>query len=398
MSIANENEIASAFGGEPNLKIVHKGVRSDNIKEVDRFDLLKNHSFLEQKSFSPEAGLWFRSLYQWLHQNPVYDKYFYRTWKYSVKQYHDYEIVFTNDNRLLKGGDVYIFDITSSDLMLKEFSQELKGAKSILHPYILDDIEDEDLRSRLRGFLTGFTGVQIMDSKKVCKDVILPKIKVNAPVPSEQLLLKYTAYCQKILGDEMDDDLELWVLTKDGDIRPAREAYFPKEFRPDQDWESFKKYIPGISFLSKKYIDGATDEKELSTWRKFFKKGGIKDAPDSGVEEFGVNYAEEILKINYKSVNRVEKRKVGYDLEVYTKGDKLMRVEVKGLSSENDVELTPHETDTADIFKENYYLCVVYSIPNNPEVYLVRNPAAPGVGKKDKLTIPIKIWKKAKLQ
>jgi hypothetical protein len=92
--------------------------------------------------------------------------------------------------------------------------------------------------------------------------------------------------------------------------------------------------------LSNKYIEGVIDVEELSTWRLFFKNAGIKDAPDNGVEEFAMNYAEEIMGIKFESVIRDEKRNYGYDLEAYTKDDRLMRIEVKGQRSDNDVELT----------------------------------------------------------
>jgi len=72
-----------------------------------------------------------------------------------------------------------------------------------------------------------------------------------------------------------------------------------------------------------------------------------------------------------------------------------MHIEVKGQSSERDVELTDNETEAADKHKDAFYLCVVSSIPNDPAMHMVKNPAAPGVGKKDKLTILVDIWKAA---
>ncbi len=75
--------------------------------------------------------------------------------------------------------------------------------------------------------------------------------------------------------------------------------------------------------------------------------------------------------------------------------DERIHIEVKGQTVDRDVELTENETGAADIHKDKFYLCVVSSIPENPSIHMVKDPAR--VGKKDKLTIPIEVWKKAKL-
>jgi hypothetical protein len=64
-------------------------------------------------------------------------------------------------------------------------------------------------------------------------------------------------------------------------------------------------------------------------------------------------------------------------------------IEVKGLSHDQHVELSGNEADAADRCQDSFYLCVVSSIPENPAMYMVRNPAR--WGRKDKLTVPINI-------
>lgn len=401
MGIIYENEIASVMGGQAGLKIVHPSLidrKLKPIRKVDRWDILKNYEFLREKSQCLDGSLWFRSFYQWLQKHPVYEDYFYYTWKKRLKTYHDYEFILTNEGELLKGGEVYLLDITSSDPFIKELTDELQGLKHILHSSILLEDQEEEERKNLRGFLTGITGVQVLDTKKVCKETLLPKIKTSAPKPMPKDLLRYTIYCQKIIGEDIGRDIELWVLTKDGEVRSAKEVCFSKEFRPEKDWESLQQYVPGIRFISEQYLEGVTSNDELSDWQEFFKSGGIKDDPDNGVEEFAMNCAEKKLKLSCRTVVRVDKRNFGYDLEAETLHGVKMHIEVKGQSSENDVELSSNETEAADLYKDNYYLCVVSSIPNNPLIYMVQNPAAPGIGKKDKLTIPIKIWKQSKFQ
>jgi len=101
----------------------------------------------------------------------------------------------------------------------------------------------------------------------------------------------------------------------------------------------------------------------------------------------------EKLKGKYQNVQLVEKLNYGFDIQAETSDGAPIQVEVKGVSGEQDVELTGNEADAADTYKSSFYLCVVSSIPNSPTIHLVNNPAQPGVGKKDKLTIPAEVWK-----
>ena len=220
----------------------------------------------------------------------------------------------TSDKKLLKGGEVSLLDFPPTDPLIKDLANELQTSKPMLHPDILRS-KDEEEQKALRGFLTGLTGVQVLDSKTVCKEALLPKISSDAPKPSPKVLLKNTTYCQQVLGEEVGGDLEFWVLTKKGDVRPAKEVLFPKEFKPEQDWETNHQYVPGVSFISQHYLRSITNDDQLTAWRKFFKAGGVKDAPDNGVEEFAMNYSEEKLKAHCKSLVRVDKRNFGYDIE-----------------------------------------------------------------------------------
>ena len=399
MGILNKDEIAPVMGGQPDLKFVHPDVvdrDSNPIKKVSRWGILENDNFLKGKTQALDSANWFRALYKWLLKHPVYEDYYPYRARYPRKRvigYHKYEFILTTDKRLLEGGKVSLLDIPSEDPVIKDLANTLQTAKPMLHPDILAVIEDEEEQKALRGFLTGLTGVQILDSKAVCKDSLLPKILTNAPKPSPEDLLRYTSYCQQILGDEIGEALEFWVLTKQVDVRAAKEVLFPKELKPEQDWETHKQYVSGISFISQRYVEGITNDDQLKAWREFFKAGGVKDAPDNGVEEFAMNYAEEKLKACYGNVTRVDKRNFGYDIEAETQTGKKIHIEVKGQSSEKDVELTDNETGAADKYKDRFYLCVVSSIPKSPVMYMVQDPSR--VGKKDKLTIPVDIWKVA---
>ncbi|GAG66974.1 unnamed protein product, partial [marine sediment metagenome] len=201
----------------------------------------------------------------------------------------------------------------------------------------------------------------------VCRETILPKILTSTPKSSPDDLLKHTIYCQQIFGEDVGKELEFWVLTKQGDVKTAKEVFFPKEFKPEQDWEKYQEYVPGLSFLSPRYIEGITSDEQLRTWREFFRVGGIKDAPVNGVEVFAEDYTEQKLKEKgYTHVVHVDKMKFGYDIQTKAQGGQVIYVEVKGQSHDQDVELKGNEVKAADTYKDSFYLCVVSPIPENP--------------------------------
>ena len=396
MNILKKDEVASILGGHDGLQLVHPAVQEPYpviIRKLDRQALLENAAYLEQRCKQPNAANWFRSLYLWLTKHPLSSK---SGRTRVVRRYHDVEFVLTADGRLSKGGGVLLPDLLPSDPILKSLSETLQKSRAILHPDILAGANDEKEREAIRGFLTGFTGVQKLDSKAVCKEALLPQILTTAPKPSKDDLLKYTAYCQTIIGDQIPGDSKFWVLTKREEVRPAEEVLFPVEFKPEQDWETNKQYVPGLNFVSTDYITGVTDSVQLHLWRQFFKAGGVKDTPNSGVEVFAMNYAVEKLKTKYKSVIPVEKLNFGYDMVVETQSGEKMFVEVKGQSHDQDVELKDNEAEAAETHKDSFHLCIVASIPEKPTIYMVKNPAK--VVKIMKIVLPIKIppsvWKK----
>ncbi len=238
--------------------------------------------------------------------------------------------------------------------------------------------------------MTGSTGVQIMDAKRVCEEVLLPKLLVSSPRPSGAELIKHTRDCRSILGNTLPDVVAFWVVTKNGAVRPAWETLLPTEFQPLPNWETNQQFLDGLNFVSPDYLDGC-DTAGLIGWRSFFKRGGVKESPDSGVEEFAVGYVCDHLKKTCSRVQQVEKRNFGYDVEACVPDGQVMRIEVKGQATDANIELTGNETTAADQHKDGYFLYVVSGVPENPKMYRIQNPAALGV--KDKLTIPISVWK-----
>jgi len=357
-------------------------------KKIDRQDLLSNEAFLEKKSKDRDAANWFRRLYLWLHTHPrwTYGK------RYTYQEgYHQYsKIILTADGSLMRGGDVWLMDFQPSDPALRDLAKTSQQSKAMLHPDILTGVKEEEHQA-LRGFLLGLTGVQLLDSKAVCEETLLPKILITEPKLSPDDLVKYTIYCQQILGEDIPRGLEFWILTKRGDIRPGKEVLSSKEFHPEQDWETNQTYVPGLNFVSHAYLAGATSEEQLRAWRQFLRAGGVKETPDNGVENFAMNYALEKLRSKCSQVTPVDKLNYGYDIEAVANNGQLMRVEVKGKTKDEDVELDRNETRAADANKDSFYLCVVSSIPENPKGHMVKDPIA--VGTKDTVVIPADIWK-----
>ena len=73
-------------------------------------------------------------------------------------------------------------------------------------------------------------------------------------------------------------------------------------------------------------------------------------------------------------------------------------IDVKGSTKEQDGDLTSGETETADKYGDSYQVCIVYQVPEKPEMYVVANPCK--AIKTVKIILPIKIpsslWKSLK--
>lgn len=399
--ILEKTEMAFAFGGQLEMNIAHTFVKNSygvEIRKVDRRDLLSNSDLLEKKAGSRDTVDWFRRLYLWLasHQKEERDPYDRR--KKNWIGYWQYKIVLGADERLYEGRNVWLPDLPATDPLLKSFAAQIQTSKVILHPEILASATNDEERTKLRGFLIGYTGMQLLNPKTVCEEILLPKVLTKSPQPSTSELLEHTRICQKWLGAEgISGKGELWILAKDGEIRAAKEVLLSSEFKPQLNWEANQKYLQCPNFLSEDYLQGSTEAIELDGWRRFFEVGGVKRSPDNGVEVFAMRYAQEVLMAKYLKISPVDKENYGYDLEAETATGDIDRIEVKGLTEDNEVELSSNETAKADQYKEKYHLCIVSSIPENPALYMVPNPAAPGIGKKDKLRLPAEIWRTYKI-
>jgi hypothetical protein len=122
----------------------------------------------------------------------------------------------------------------------------------------------------------------------------------------------------------------------------------------------------------------------------------VQEEQEGTVETFAMNYAQEILRCTYKTLEVVENQKYGYDLLAEKDDGTWHYIEVKGRKGEPDIELTRNETEAADDHREEFYLCVIAQIPEHPDLYMVQNPV--DVGEKEKLTVRSTVWKRYPLK
>jgi Domain of unknown function (DUF3883) len=404
LAVVAPSEAGQAFGGGADLNVADRRVKDGDalrLRRVDRLDLLSNSEFLEKKAKTENAPSWFRCLYLWLARNPRAVGGGRRTPR-SVEGYWNSGAILTLDGKLETGGNVWLLDYNPADTTVSNLLKETVTKRAVLHPDIIGGAKDTQEAEVLRGFLTGRMGVQILDAAAICKEAIIPRIRTSSPQPDESLLLSLTQYCEEVLGESIGPE-EIWVVSKgQGGVYRSREVVLPPEYRPPHDWERNKRFVPGIHFLSEKYLRPSENEESEGRWLAFFKRVGVKEAPDNGVKVFGQNFAREALEKQLQGlatgspaeVTPVDSLNYGYD-HVVVKGipNGDLHVEVKGQTTDEDVTLTSNETTSADSYQERYYVCVVSGIPERPEPHFVRNPAAPGIGKKDTLRIPIRVWR-----
>jgi len=387
-------EVASALGGKPNLKLVHPKVaevQPRRFTKVSRWTLFENEELFKQKAASANGPAWFRALYIWLNAHPAYEEYFYYKPRKKIMRYDGKEIILTADKNVVEGAGVWLLDLASADPLISKLAFELQQKRPMLHPDILAGAATDEQRQALKGFLRGLAGVNAMDIQAICEEAILPKILSSAPQPAKADLLEYTKYCQQHLGEAFLQGKEIWVATKSGEVRPASEVYFPTEFKPPQNWEINGAYIRGLDFLSPDYVAECNEDSEIKAWREFMHAAGVRNEPDNGVEVFAMNYAKEKFASKFSNIIDVDKLNHGYDVEAEDEAGKHVQIEVKGQSTDADVELTGNEARAAKKHGATFYLCVVSSIPESPVIHLVRDPNR--VGEKEKLKIRVADWK-----
>jgi len=146
-----------------------------------------------------------------------------------------------------------------------------------------------------------------------------------------------------------------------------------------EQWSKWKAYGFTIGpFVSPKYLEKPKEKREeASSWKEFFVNVlGVKEIADiEEVEEFAKWFTKRKLE---EKGYRIIGKGSGCDFNIYVSEKEMACVEVKGRKMSIDylfIELTENETKTALEMKDNYWLAVVESIPNNPRLWILKNPA-----------------------
>lgn len=399
LDLLSDEDLRKLFPEKENPKIVSPKTELGPFRvKIPYIDIppkiAQNKDFLQEKVKEPNAVKWFEKLYSRIYE-----------WAKSYASGPNYlwnrgylPVWILTENLEIKGYDeVYFKEIPSEVIELSEKYPEVNkilSSLSFLHPV---------LERKLYEFFETYLRVKRMSYSKICEKVFLPKILTTSPPPSKEELIAYTYLIQKsdvsIYGD-------IWVLTKSSDIKPSSEVFFSAEYSPAQNWEKNKRYIPSIEFLSADYIHELQNIEEIYAWRRFFANVGVKEHGSKvHVDEFGINFAKEKLKsemverrLGYYFIRfyDVQKQNLGYDLIGKTTTDERKYLEIKSRIRAEDIELTPHETEQAERYRDDYLLCVIDGIPENPELYIVPNPVKHG--KKGRVTIPTNTWRGFKLE
>lgn len=363
------------------------------VKRIDILGIAKNKDFLQEKAKEPDAVEWFLKLYSKLYE---WAKGYASGPAYLRSRGYLPVPVLTEDLEIKEYDEVHFKSLPSEVIELsKKYSEAAKILSSVLflHP---------SLENELSEFFETYIGLKRLDYSKICKEMFLPKIHITETPPSNETLVAYTCLLH---GSDILISDNIWVLTKSNDTKSSAEVFFSAEYSPAQTWEKNKKYVPGIEFLSAEYIQNLHDIEEINRWRRFFSDLKVKEhGPKNHVDDFGVNFALEKLrsesvkgKLGYHFVGfeNVEKQNLGYDFIGKTSEGDNRYLEVKSRVQASDIELTPHETDIADRYSDDYLLCIVEGIPENPELYIIPNPVKHG--KKEKVVIPKTVWNGFKL-
>jgi hypothetical protein len=170
------------------------------------------------------------------------------------------------------------------------------------------------------------------------------------------------------------DEIRVKLVTDEDSFAYSDQLLLHDDYGAAEQWFKWKAMgFPIGPFVSPKYLKKSED---AFIWKKFLVEVlGVKESVSSEVvERFAEWFAEK--KLSEKGY-RIVGKGGEYDFKVNIGGE-VICVEVKGRRksiNELDVELTENEVKTALKLKDKYWLVVVESIPNDPRVWILRDPA-----------------------
>lgn len=368
------------------IKSIPDEVQSQ-VQKLDLATIARNKQFLVEKVKQPNHVQWFINLYKAMadtHQN--YKEQQGRDSRGRIKWYESPIYILTEKDIIISAKDSYLRQIADDVLNLRSKFPEvdaLLGSYQLIHPQL--DIPE------VADFFKEHTHVQPIDYSRICREVFLPKVKANVQAPPKNELIAYTRLLQK--GPEVRD--VILVITQNGKISPSNQAFLGSAYSPSENWEKLSKYATHIDFLSSDYLQGVPPQ-DNPAWKEFFIRIGVKQSGENhDVETFAIEFVKHKLASELSNFVPKDRQQHGYDLEATDiKTGSLVKLEVKGEKHEGPISLVGNEPDAAQQAKLNgqsFWLCVVPGIPENPELWIVKDVIA--IGESIILTIPVSKWK-----
>jgi hypothetical protein len=106
------------------------------------------------------------------------------------------------------------------------------------------------------------------------------------------------------------------------------------------------------------------------------KEEGLPPVSDDEIERIGMEHVMEYERRCGRVPEDVSADNMGYDIRSTGGDGKTLYVEVKARAGLGAVTLTQNEWFKAQRFGEDYYLYVVFEAASNPELQIIKNPAA----------------------
>lgn len=395
--LVEDNDLSQLFPGGTDLHLAATNLDTKSIPEevqsqVKKLDLgriARNKQFLEKKVKQPDHVQWFIQLYKAMadmHQD--YKEQQGRDSRGRIKYYDSPIYILTEKDAIISAQDCHLRQIADEVLKLRaKYPQvgALLSSYQLIHPDL--DIPE------LTDFFKQRTHVQPIDYGKICREVFIPKVKVDAKAPPKNELIAYTRLLQK--GPEIQDTI--WVVTKKNDkIVPSNQVFLGAPYSPSENWEKLSMYSPQIEFLSEEYLQGVP-QKQIHEWKSFVLRIGCKESGEKPeVDKFSIHFIKENLAGELQNFVDKSYKQFGYDLEaIQTQTGLIVKLESKGRKKEDAIDLEGNEPTTAQQSKLNnelFWVCIVTGIPENPQLWVVEDPTSIGVS--NTLTLPLSVWKK----
>jgi hypothetical protein len=266
-----------------------------------------------------------------------------------------------------------------------EDSEKLLDIKLLnINAYTKYDNDVEDWRKFFEKVVKGYGSLYecvYYYSGKQCylhsyiRDLIskVKEVLENASVDDNIKLVKFLYRLWRYTSPARWDKIRVKLITDEDDFAYSDQLLLHDVYGADEQWFKWKVIgFPIGPFVSLKYLEKTEDAFHL---RKFLVEIlGVKDSVSiEVVEEFAEWFIERKLsEKGYRVVSKYSECDFKVDV-----GGEIVCIEVKGRRkniNELDIELTKNEVNIALKLKDKYWLAVIESIPNNPRIWILKDP------------------------